>query len=182
MNVCAEAVDLMLAYFDHDDCLVYGIGNDGRQDDGLGWAFMDWLEDSGHCRQAERRRHYQLQLEDADLLSYKRRVLFVDASKDERLDSFDITRVYPKLDFSFTSHALSISTVLATCLTCFDRVPEVYQLAIRGYEWELQAGLSAGAQVNLELAQAYFSGSPGTVAAGRRCIITDEPNVVGGSR
>ncbi len=169
MNVCVEPVDFTLASFDHDDCLVYGIGNDGRRDDGLGWAFMDWLEDSGHCRQAERRRHYQLQLEDADLLSYKRRVLFVDASRDSGVDTFAVTRVHPQLDFSFTSHALSISAVLATCLTCFDRAPEVLQLAIRGFEWELQAGLSAAAQENLALAQAYISGSPVTVAAEQHC-------------
>jgi hydrogenase maturation protease len=165
MNVCAEPAGILLPYFDREDCLVYGIGNDGRQDDGLGWAFMDWLEARGLCQRAERRRLYQLQLEDADLLSYQRRVLFVDASKGHDLDTFRISRVHPRLDFSFTSHALSIAAVLATCMTCFDRVPEVYQLAIRGYEWELQSGLSAGALENLALAQAAISGSDETVAA-----------------
>ncbi len=182
MNVCAEPVEIQLAYFDHEDCLVYGIGNDGRQDDGLGWAFMDWLEASAHCCRADRRRHYQLQLEDADLLSYQRRVLFVDASKDQDLDTFLISRVHPRLDFSFTSHALSISAVLATCLTCFDRVPEVYQLAIRGFEWELQTGLSAAARKNLEQAQACLGGSSVSVAASERYLNTVESKLVGGSR
>ena len=39
--------------FDNDSCLIYGIGNVGRQDDGLGWAFVDWLQAEGLCSNAE---------------------------------------------------------------------------------------------------------------------------------
>ena len=68
--------------FDNDSCLIYGIGNVGRQDDGLGWAFVDWLQAQGLCSSAEMQRGYQLLLEDAELISNKERVLFVDATKD----------------------------------------------------------------------------------------------------
>ena len=34
----------MLGFFDDPSSLIYGIGNVGRQDDGLGWAFIDRLE------------------------------------------------------------------------------------------------------------------------------------------
>ena len=34
----------MNAFADDPSSLIYGIGNVGRQDDGLGWAFIDELE------------------------------------------------------------------------------------------------------------------------------------------
>ena len=71
----------LFARLDDPRCLIHGIGNVAREDDGLGWAFIDWLEEAGVCPQAEKVRHYQLFLEDADLLSRMDRVLFVDASK-----------------------------------------------------------------------------------------------------
>ena len=67
-----------LAEFNDERCLIHGIGNVARQDDGLGWAFIDWLEREGLCPRAQKIRHYQLFLEDADLLSRMDRVLFVD--------------------------------------------------------------------------------------------------------
>ena len=39
--------------------------------------------------------------------------------------------------------------ILATARQCFDHVPDAYLLAIRGYEWELQQGLTGLAQHNL---------------------------------
>ncbi|BAO80991.1 Ni,Fe-hydrogenase maturation factor [Serpentinimonas raichei] len=154
MNAPAES--LRLADFDQPSALIYGIGNIGRQDDGLGWAFIDWLEEQGLCPQADLMRHYQLQLEDAELISHKERVLFVDASVEAGLESFELRRVEPRLDYSFTSHAISIASIVATCRTCFGRTPEVYVLAIRGYEWELQTGLSAPALLNLQAAQHHL--------------------------
>jgi hydrogenase maturation protease len=145
------------ADFNHPSCLIYGIGNVGRQDDGLGWALIDRLEAEGWCPRAERLANYQLQLEDADLISRKERVLFVDATKDAAVESFSLERVQPKLDFSFTSHAISIPSVMATCQQCFLRLPEVYLLAIRGYEWELQVGLTPNAQRNLDAAVAWLA-------------------------
>jgi hydrogenase maturation protease len=143
--------------FDSSLSLIYGIGNVGRQDDGLGWAFVDWLEAEALCTRAEIRRHYQLHLEDAELISHKKRVLFVDATKDASVESFTLERAEPKMDFSFTSHAISISSIMATCQQCFQRLPEVYVLAIRGYEWELKMGLTQEARHNLNDATAHLS-------------------------
>jgi hydrogenase maturation protease len=147
---------LTLDYFDDAEALIYGIGNIGRQDDGLGWEFIDWLERSGVCASAEKVKFYQLNLEDADLISHKRKVLFIDASRDAALDHFRLYQAKPRMDFSFTSHAMSIETIMATCGQCFDRIPEVHVLAIRGYEWELQVGLTPQAQNNLELASTHL--------------------------
>ena len=148
---------LSLADFNHADCLIYGIGNVGRQDDGLGWAFIDWLEAEGICPQAETVRHYQLFLEDADLISNKSRVLFIDATKDPSVEAFSLQPASARLDFSFTSHAISIPSIMATCQLCFEVQPEVAVLAIRGYEWALQEGLTDRAKSNLDQAIAYLS-------------------------
>ena len=139
----------MLELFDDPRSLIYGIGNCGRQDDGLGWAFIDRLEARRCPSRANLRRTYQLNLEDADLIRGFARVLFVDATKDPAVPSFALTRPEPKLDFSFTSHAISVPSILATAQQCFGYVPEVYLLAIRGYEWELQTGLTEAAEHNL---------------------------------
>ena len=44
--------------------IILGIGNNGRQDDGLGWAFLDFLEEQNTTIDLEYR--YQLQIEDAE--------------------------------------------------------------------------------------------------------------------
>lgn len=144
--------NLTLDYFNDASALIYGIGNVGRQDDGLGWEFIDWLETTSACPKAEKVKFYQLNLEDADLISHKQRVLFIDASKDTTLDSFHLYKAEPKMDFTFTSHTMSIETVMATCQQVFGNLPEVYVLAIRGYEWELQLGLTERAKKNLDRA------------------------------
>jgi len=157
MNALAEALPVSLADFDDPSALVYGIGNVGRQDDGLGWAFIDWLETQSLCAKADMHRNYQLYIEDSELISHKRRVLFVDATKEASVTSFRLERAQPRMDISFTSHAVSIPSILATCKQCFDRLPEVWVLAIRGYEWELSVGLTEQARRNLDGAIAHFT-------------------------
>lgn len=149
----------LLDHLDHDDCLVFGIGNVGRSDDGLGWAFVDWIENARELSAGAERwrrmqvlRRYQLALEDADLLSRVRRVLFVDSTKDPQVDSYAVTRPVPRFDVSFSSHALSVPALLATCRTCFGHVPETHVMAIRGYAWDLAVGLSRPAADNLAAA------------------------------
>jgi hydrogenase maturation protease len=134
---------------DDPSSLIYGIGNSARTDDGLGWAFIDRLEALACPPRAELRRTFQLNLEDAYLISGFARVLFVDATKDPTVSSFALSCPEPTLDFSFTSHALSVPTILATTKQCFGEVPTASLLAIRGYQWELQMGLSEPAQRNL---------------------------------
>ena len=143
--------------FDDESCLIYGIGNVGRQDDGLGWAFVDWLQAQGYCSSADMQRNYQLLLEDAELISNKKRVLFIDATKDASVESFTLAAAAPKMDFSFTSHAISIPAIMATCLQCFERLPVVDVLAIRGFEFELELGLTQAARQNLDAATTYLS-------------------------
>ncbi len=152
--------ETLLDRYDHAGALIFGIGNIGRQDDGLGWAFVDWIEDTGRCPSAATLRNYQLSLEDADAISRVERVLFVDSTKDPAVASFEITQPAPKLDVSFTSHAMSIPALMSTCLTCFGYLPEVTVLAIRGYCWDLEVGLGQDASANLAAATAFVSSAP----------------------
>jgi hydrogenase maturation protease len=157
MSARDEPRCVTLGLFDNPTSLIYGIGNGGRQDDGLGWAFIDRLEQIRPRPHACLRRTYQLSLEDADLISRYTRVLFVDATKDPAVESFSLSRPEPKLDFSFTSHAISVPSILATTQQCFEHVPDAYLLAIRGYEWELQQGLTSPAQHNLSQSLEFLS-------------------------
>ncbi len=149
-----------LASFD----LIYGIGNIGRQDDGLGWAFVDAVEEQG-LAPGTLIRHYQLFFEDVDLIRRHNRVLFVDATKAEQTGCFAMEKVMPKLDDSFTSHAISVQTIVAMCHQCYSAFPDVWLLTVRGYEWELQLGLTAGARLNLETALDGITGKGITAAA-----------------
>ncbi len=155
---------LSLASYNSASSLIFGIGNVGRQDDGLGWAFIDWLEATSTCPEAQTLRGYQLCLEDADLISHKERVLFVDATKSPQVSDFQLEAPLPKMDHSFTSHALSVGAVLATCQQCFDQIPEAQFLTIRGYEWDLSEGLTAAAQRNLDAATTFFQTNGPTVS------------------
>ncbi len=147
---------IVLPDYNTEDSLIYGIGNIGRQDDGLGWAFIDWLERQSVFPRAELMRHYQLHLEDADLISRKKQVLFVDATQSTDVQSFQFEAVTPKMDFSFTSHAISAPAILATCKTCFDYMPKVHFLSIRGYAWALSQGMTTRAWHNLYAASEFI--------------------------
>lgn len=129
--------------------LIYGIGNVGRQDDGLGWAFIDEMEKRGDIN-ATLVRHYQLFFEDVDLLRRHNKVLFVDATKDEQTENHSISQVKPKLDDSFTSHAITVQTILALCQNVYQSFPDVWLLVIKGNEWELKLGLTECAKKRLE--------------------------------
>ena len=135
--------------------LVYGYGNLGRKDDGLGvmcaeaiekWAEeekLDWLDVDTN---------YQLNIEDADTISGYDEVYFVDASLEE-IDNVEITEVDPsdaKIEFSM--HAVSPSYVLHLCQKIFNKAPKTYLIHIKGYEWDFVEGLTPKAQENLEQA------------------------------
>jgi hydrogenase maturation protease len=142
--------------FDKESSLfIHGIGNIGRQDDGLGWAFIESLEDLLPPN-IETFRNYQLNIEDAELISRYPQVLFVDATKSEEVESFRCRPVQPHASFAFSSHFLSMESVLALCHDIYHQTPAIYVMEIRGYEWELQQGLTEQAQQNLDQAISFF--------------------------
>ncbi len=137
-----------------DKIIILGIGNNGRQDDGLGWMFLDFLEEQNSDIDIEYR--YQLQIEDADLISNYDTVIFVDATKEETEEGFYLEPCHPSEKYSFSTHALEPETVLYLSDKLYNHNPDASIFAIQGYEWELQIGLSKKAIKNLDKAINYF--------------------------
>jgi hydrogenase maturation protease len=143
--------------------LFYGYGNPGRQDDGLARGFIEglraWYSQSSLAGQDVSINfdlNYQLNIEDADNIKDYDRVVFVDASKDEKVGSFIVEELKPVEKEEFTMHAVHPGFVLALCNKMFDKAPESYLVHMKGYEWHLKEGLTEKAQENLEKALEFF--------------------------
>lgn len=128
--------------------LIIGIGNEGREDDGLGWRFIAALDERGFD-EADLEYRYQLQVEDADLIAHYEEVLFVDADRSYHVNGFLITDVVPERANSYTSHALLPQTVLYLATTLYHRAPECRLLGITGESFDLKIGLTPAAEKNL---------------------------------
>ncbi len=136
--------------------LVYGYGNPGRQDDGLGNALVSLVEQA-QFPNVDIDSNYQLNIEDADNISKFDAVIFVDAStKDD--PPFSFTNITPAGEIRFTTHSMGPDSVLALCHDIYDKIPDAYLLAIPGYEWkEMHEGLTEKAKENLEKAFEFIS-------------------------
>ena len=134
--------------------LVYGYGNPGRQDDGLGPAFIERLN-ADEIPGVVTDSNYQLQVEDALAVSQSDTVIFVDAaaSGDE---PFTFTELEPLNETGFTTHSISPGILLALCRDMFRKSVRAHVLAIRGYQWEFMEKLTPGAEKNLELAYRFL--------------------------
>ena len=135
--------------------LIIGIGNCGRADDGLGWAFLDAIGEQ-KLFEGEVVYRYQLQVEDAELISGYKRVLFVDAYSGPLQGGISLETVEPNIEHSFSSHALEPGTIVALCNQIYNCTPEAQVLMIEGEVFKLESGLSAVAQTNLETALQFF--------------------------
>ena len=134
--------------------LIYGYGNPGRQDDGLGNSFVDQLEKwikkenlAGFTFDS----NYQLNIEDADAISDKDLVIFVDASTEE-IEDFILTPVNADTNVAFTTHAASPGYIVSLCKDIYNKIPPTYLLHIKGYEWAFKEGLTAKAKENMAMA------------------------------
>lgn len=138
--------------------LIYGYGNPGRQDDGLGNAFVnrirEWVAIEG-LHDFHFDSNYQLNIEDAEAISEMDLVVFADASEED-IESFCLTKVDGTSGASFTTHAASPAYIVNLCRDLFNKTPLVLLLHIKGYEWEFMEGLSSKAGVNLNEALLYM--------------------------
>ncbi len=139
----------------HPSAILFAIGNDGRNDDGLGWAFARWLEEEGRFRgQVEYR--YQLQIEDAELISRTDTVIFVDASQEPLEGGFRWSVGEARGEAAFTTHELSPFAVLHLAVDLYDHRPSAFLLAIEGAHWELKRGLSRQGRQHLQAAKDWW--------------------------
>jgi len=136
--------------------LVLGIGNNCRGDDGLGWKFVELIETMGldfiHCEL-----RYQLQVEDAALISEYEVVYFVDASYETLMDGFTVRPCETFNQEQFSTHAQSPEAILGLANNLYRKCPKAYILAIEGESWELETNLSETAKKNLVEAVSFFA-------------------------
>lgn len=150
-----------------DRTLLFGIGNAGRGDDGLGWAFLDRVrQEPSFPGRLEYR--YQLQVEDAALASLAGRVVFIDAFARDLPGGFRWRPCKPSPGSEFTTHALPPQAVLQLCRELYGRTPRADLLEIQGHCWDLGAGLSPEAERALERALSFFLTEISPDAARRR--------------
>jgi hydrogenase maturation protease len=147
-----------------DRILLYGYGNPGRGDDGLGPALVEAvaaLDLPGTAVDA----NYQLAVEDAAEIGAYATVVFADAALDgpapfcfSRIDDSTIERAGWRVGYlaGWTSHSVFPGQVVALAHQLFGSQVGAYILGIRGYDFgELNEGLSAGATANLARAIAF---------------------------
>lgn len=137
--------------------IVLGIGNNGRQDDGLGWSVLDYLKKQNIIFDLEYR--YQLQIEDAELISNYDRVIFVDSTIEETEQGFYLKLCFPSEKYNFSTHALVPETILYLSNKLYNRNPEAFIFGIQGYEWNLKIGLSERGFQNFNKAIKYLKKS-----------------------
>ena len=135
--------------------LVYGYGNPGRQDDGLGAALIqkvdEWLT-SFPSQKIITDTNYQLNIEDAASVAEASKVIFIDASIEE-IENFSFTEVKASdARVEFSMHAVSPAFVIDLCTKMYGHAPEAYLLHIKGYEWDFKEELTPAAQTNLSMA------------------------------
>ena len=132
----------------HKSTHIFGIGNSARQDDGLGWAFLDEIQKKETFK-GELHYCYQLNIEDAELVADAEKVVFIDAYAGNMNEGFKIEKCKSDGQISYTTHALSPEAILALSEDVYGKKPEAYVLKIKGFRWELSEGLTKSAQQNL---------------------------------
>ena len=135
--------------------IVFGIGNIGRQDDGLGWLFLDYLKENPF-KHFDLEYRYQLQIEDAELICNYDTVIFVDAVKSYVAEGFYFKECKPSAKFGFSTHELAPETILHLAEDLYQHQPKSYILGIQGVQWNLEIGLTNIAILNFNKAKASF--------------------------
>ena len=137
-----------------NNILIYGYGNPGREDDGLGPALIDLAEKwiiQGRNRNIHIDSNYQLNIEDAFNIRGYDVVIFADASIRD-IEDFKITRVEPSEKIHYSMHSVSPSFIVHLCKKMYGHTPDTYLLHIKGYTFNLGEGISSKASKNLHLA------------------------------
>ncbi len=138
--------------------LLIGIGNTGRGDDGLGWMFLDRIEELYPGR-FDLEYRYQLQVEDSALISQYDEVLFIDAAIDELPGGCALKPCSPASSYYFSSHVQSPEAILYLANKLYNTSPKTSVLQISGYEWELGMKPNKKALENMEAALRLFKES-----------------------
>lgn len=144
--------------------LILTCGNPSRGDDALGTALFDLLEaykrETGELAEVDVLTDFQLQIEHAVDLEDRECIIFADASINCE-EPFEMNRLQPLRDDTFTTHAMSPASVLAVYRQVNGHEPPpAYLLEIRAYEFGLGKEISAAARSNLQKAFEHLLSRP----------------------
>ncbi|MGR9116618.1 MAG: hydrogenase maturation protease [Gammaproteobacteria bacterium] len=135
--------------------LIFGYGNASRGDDALGPLLLDFIQERLDLSQVEIQTDFQLQIEHALDLVGRHLVLFVDASVGCP-GAFEFVRLTPARDKSFSTHAMSPTSVLQVYQDIEHATPPPsFLLSIKGDHFELGAPLSRPARIHLQQAKNF---------------------------
>ena len=128
--------------------LIFTWGNPSRGDDALGTEIYEQLQ-IDDLDNVDLLTDFQLQIEHVVDLEKRERVLFIDASVSATAP-FEFHRLKPVQDDSYTTHAMSPESLLAT----YEKVhreapPPAFMLSVRGYDFGLGLPMSEMASSNL---------------------------------
>ncbi len=131
--------------------LLFGYGNPGRGDDGLGPELVSRIAQTDLAG-VECQNDMQLQVEHVTDLQGCDRVMFIDADMS-CAKPFEFSEIGAAKDCSYTSHAMSPSALLHAYRQVYRKdAPPAFLLRIRGYDFGLGDPLSDKAAHNLEAA------------------------------
>lgn len=130
--------------------LIFGIGNVGRCDDGAGIRVIERLEAEKLPEWVHLEANYQLNAEDALLVSEFDKVIFVDASSEDT--ALEFRRLQAAGRISFSTHAMSMEAILSLCFELYQKSPEAFLLALPGYDWSIGESMSEKSQRNVDQA------------------------------
>lgn len=133
--------------------LIYGYGNAGRMDDGIGERFVElidkWIAEE-KIENIFTDCNYQLNIEDSATIAEYERVIFVDASIVEDVENFKLETIIPNdATIEFTMHAVSTSYVVDLCQKIYNKTPEAYVLHVKAYEFEFKEEMTPKAVENM---------------------------------
>ena len=135
--------------------LVLAYGNPAREDDGIGPAAAEYLENlsiHGVTVDAD----YQLSVEDALSVAEHDRSIFIDAAA-EGDEPFFFSRIEPDNSRTFTTHAVEPPAVAALAEKLAGTEKECYLLGIRGYSFAMfKEEMTDNAQDNLRQAMDFL--------------------------
>lgn len=138
--------------------LIFGYGNPGRQDDGLGIRLAqnieEWVRENNY-RNISIDTNYQLNIENAYNLNDFDIVVFADASK-ENIKSYKFEAIKPIVNPRFSMHSVSPEFVIGLCSEMYGNSPKTYVLHIKGYEWEFMKEPTKEASQNLSAATVFL--------------------------
>ena len=128
--------------------LIFTWGNPSRGDDAFGTEIYEQLQ-IDDLDNVDLLTDFQLQIEHVVDLEKRERVLFIDASVSATAP-FEFHRLKPVQDDSYTTHAMSPESLLAT----YEKVhreapPPAFMLSVRGYDFGLGLPMSEMASSNL---------------------------------